>query len=180
MSAMNRQVGSEGWFIRGLSVLDAGLGYASRAAAFLVIPLAALLCLQWPLRDWVHAYSLQANDTAQLLFGVYISFAIAYAGRRRVHLTPDVVARRYPRRVRELVFKATSSLIMLPWTGFILYAAAPSVWQSVKQLESFPETFNAGYFVLKISVWLLALLLLLQTVVDIVDRRAPDEEGRAR
>ena len=34
------------------------------AASLLVLPLALLLCAQWPLRDWLQAYSLQANDTA--------------------------------------------------------------------------------------------------------------------
>jgi hypothetical protein len=37
-------------------------------ASLLVIPLALLLFIQWPLREWVQAYSRQANDMGQILF----------------------------------------------------------------------------------------------------------------
>jgi len=41
------------------------------------------------------------------------------------------------------------------------------MWQSIRQLEGFPDTFNPRYFFLKISVWLLALAVLLQALVDV-------------
>jgi hypothetical protein len=49
---------------------------------------------------------------------------------------------------------------------FVICAAWPSVAQSVGQLEGFPETYNPGYFILKLALLLLALLTLLQGVVD--------------
>jgi TRAP-type mannitol/chloroaromatic compound transport system permease small subunit len=55
---------------------------------------------------------------------------------------------------------------LVPWSLFILYAAWPMTAQSVWQLESFPETFNPGYFVLKIALLLAALLILLQALLD--------------
>jgi len=36
----------------------------------------------------------------------------------------------------------------------------------VRQLEAFPETYSPGYFVLKIALVLLAVLVLAQAVVD--------------
>ena len=36
----------------------------------LVLPLALLLLLQWPLRDGLGAYSREANDTAQAIFAL--------------------------------------------------------------------------------------------------------------
>lgn len=137
------------------------------AAAILAIPLALLLCLQWPLRDWFHAYSREANDLAQLLFGIYVGIGITYATRARSHLTPDVLAQRYPARVRARLIRLASICVVVPWTLFILYAATPMVWRSIMQMESFPDTFNPGYFILKISVWLLALLVMLQALVDV-------------
>jgi len=44
--------------------LSAGLDRVTRAAAWLVLPLALLLFAQWPLRDLVGAWSRQANDIA--------------------------------------------------------------------------------------------------------------------
>ncbi|MGZ3240876.1 MAG: TRAP transporter small permease subunit [Burkholderiaceae bacterium] len=161
------QKNQSSWLLRRLRRLDSRLARITSATTILVIPFALLLCFQWPLREWVHAFSTQANDLAQLLFGIYVSVGVTYATRVHAHLTPDVVARRYPSRVRSLLLKYASIGIVLPWTAFILYASAPMVWQSIKQLEGFPDTFNPGYFILKISVSLLALLMLLQAVVDI-------------
>ena len=40
-------------------------------------------------------------------------------------------------------------------------------WRSAFQLERFPETYNPGYFILKLAVVALALLVLLQALVDV-------------
>ena len=56
-----------------------------------------------------------------------------------------------------------------------VYAAWPSVAQSVRQLEGFPETFNPGYFILKLALLMLALLTLLQGVIEAF--RARGEAG---
>ena len=45
-------------------------------------------------------------------------------------------------------------------------AAWPSVWHSTLALERFPDTFNHGYFLLRIALVLLALVALLQAIVD--------------
>jgi hypothetical protein len=41
------------------------------------------------------------------------------------------------------------------------------VLSSVLALERFPDTSNPGYFIVKIAVWLLALLVLIQGIVDL-------------
>ena len=38
---------------------------------------------------------------------------------------------------------------------------------SVLSLERFPDTFNPGYFLIKVALWLLALLVLIQGVIDL-------------
>ena len=44
----------------------------------------------------------------------------------------------------------------------------------MRTLESFPESLNPGYFVIKIALWLLAVLLAAQAVLDLAQalRRA--------
>jgi hypothetical protein len=39
---------------------------------------------------------------------------------------------------------------------------------SLLQLERFPETFNPGYFVVRLAAIVLALLALLQALVDLL------------
>ena len=58
------------------------------------------------------------------------------------------------------------AFLVLPWAGFILVAGAPGVWQSVRGLEAFPDTFNPGFFLVKLAAWLLALLAAAQALRD--------------
>lgn len=150
-----------------LALLDRAIGRMIAAASFLVLPVSLLLFLQWPLREWVQAYSRESNDVAQLLFALYVSVAITAATRDRAHVAADAFAHRYRAPVRVRLARIGSFLALIPWSMFLVYAAWPSVAQSVRQLESFPETFTPGYFVLKVALLLLALLALLQGVIDV-------------
>jgi len=146
-----------------------------RAGSILVLPVGLLLFLQWPLREVVQAYSREANDLAQCLFALYVSIAITSATRRRAHLATDIVAQRYSQRTRRTLARAGALFVLVPWSLFILYAAWPMTAQSVRQLEAFPETFNPGYFVLKIALLLAAQLVLVQALLDTFRDRGPRE-----
>jgi TRAP-type mannitol/chloroaromatic compound transport system permease small subunit len=151
---------------RALATLDRLIGLLLGAGAVLVLPLSLLLFLQWPLRDLIQAYSREANDLAQILFALYVSLAVTYASRHRTHLAADSLAQRYSAVTRERLARGASLCVLVPWAAFIIYASWPVVVQSVRQLEAFPETFNPGYFVLKLALFLLALLVLLQALLD--------------
>lgn len=154
------------------SRLDRAIARLLAGASLLVLPVSLLLFLQWPLRDVFHAWSREANDLAQWLFALYISAALTCATRLQAHPAAQVLAQRYPERLRAGLRRAASLLVLLPWSAFILYAATPAVWQSVLQLESFPETYNPGYFLVKVAAWLLALLVLLQALLDLIPEEA--------
>jgi hypothetical protein len=51
-----------------------------------------------------------------------------------------------------------------PWAAFVLWSAWPQVAASVRSLEKFPETFNPGYFLIKIALALMVLLVLADAV----------------
>jgi TRAP-type mannitol/chloroaromatic compound transport system permease small subunit len=155
------------------AMLDRAIGAAVSAMSVLVLPVSLLLSLQWPLRDLVHAYAREANDLAQWLFALYMSAAITYATRRDTHLAAHAIAHRYSDATKARLRRAASLLVLLPWSLFILIAAWQPLVQSVGQLESFPDTFNPGYFLIKIAAWLLALLVLLQAIVELLP--APKE-----
>ena len=143
----------------------------------LVIPLSLLLFLQWPLRDLVGQYSREANDLAQILFAFYVSLAVTYATQHGNHLAADSVARRYPATLRVAMLRIASLLVLLPWSLFILYASATSVLSSIVQLEHFPETFNPGYFLIRLCVWLLAILVCAQALLDTLRPLYPPQTG---
>jgi hypothetical protein len=62
--------------------------------------------------------------------------------------------------------RVAALLCLVPWSLFIVIEAWPSVAQSVGQLETFPDTYDPGYFIIRASTWLLALLVLLQALLD--------------
>ena len=146
---------------------DAALDRATRWGSLLVLPLSLLLAAQWPLRDVVGAGSRQANDIAQWIFAVYVALALRHATRVRGHMATDALAARYAAPTRRALARWGEALCVLPWALYVLVAAAAPTWQSLRQLEAFPETFNPLYFIVKCSVWLLALLVALQALVHV-------------
>lgn len=151
-----------------LERVDRGLGAVIALGRWLVLPVSLLLFLQWPLRELVHAYSIEANDLAQWLFALYVSLALTFATRERTHLAADTLAQSYSAATRRRLARIAALLGLLPWSLFLLIAGAPAIWASVVALERFPETSDAGYFLVKASTLLLALLVLLQAILDVL------------
>ncbi len=131
---------------------------------WLVLPIGLLLFLQWPLRDLVRAWSREANDLAQWLFALYVAAAVTAATRAGSHLATDAVARRYAASTRRRLGHAGALLALLPWALFVIATAAPATWQSLRQLEAFPETGNPFYFVIKLAAVLMAVLMAREAV----------------
>jgi TRAP-type mannitol/chloroaromatic compound transport system permease small subunit len=154
-----------------LARFDRAIGAVVAGGRWLVLPIAVILFVQWPLRDLVRAYSRDSNDLGQWRFALSVSFAMTFATRERTHLAADALARRYSVRTRDLIARAGAAFCVLPWSLFILVAGTPAIWLSVRQLEGFPDTYNPGYFIVKASAWLLALLLFVQAALDLLRPR---------
>lgn len=132
-------------------------------AGALVVPLALLLFAQWPLRDWVQAYSRKANDAAQILFAVYAAVAITAASRSKSHLAPAEYAHAATKKIAS--WRAWALLACVgPWAFFMLWTAAPQMLASIASLEKFSEGLTPGYFILRIALVLLAVLVLIEAI----------------
>ena len=153
-----------GW----LDATDRALGRLIAAGSWLVLPVALILFLQWPLRDFVQWGSREANDLGQWVFALYVSMAMTFATRERAHLAVDAIAHDYPARVRAAIARWGSVICVVPWTVFMIWTVEPTVERSVISLERFPDTFNFGYFLIKVATLLLAVLALMQTLLDAV------------
>ena len=154
-----------------MKLADRAVGAVCAAARWLVLPLSLLLFLQWPLRDLVQAYSREANDAAQVLFALFVAVAITAATRQRSHLAVDTFAHRMPARWRSIIARAAAILVLAPWAALLIFAGAVPAWQSIAELEGFPETMNPGYFVIRVAAVLLAILVLAQAVIDVASPR---------
>jgi TRAP-type mannitol/chloroaromatic compound transport system permease small subunit len=156
-----------------LDALDRLVRATIGAGQWLVLPVLLLLFAQWPLRDWFHAYSREANDLGQIFFALYVAIALTAATRAGTHLAADALARSYSARTRLLIVRLGALFGLLPWALFMLIAGRKIVFWSVMQLELFPDTFNPGYFIIKIAMALLALLVIAQAILDIARPKIP-------
>ena len=152
--------------------LDRLVGAILSAGRWLLLPVVALLFLQWPLRDIFRLWSRDANDLGQWLFALYVAMAFTAATRAHTHLAADALARHYSERARALLARLGALVGLVPWALFVIIGGANLVISSVRSLEAFADTYNPGYFIIKLALWLLGGLVLLQAIVDIARPRA--------
>lgn len=129
--------------------------------ATLVLPLALLLCIQWPLREFVQAGSRQSNDVGQIVFALYVAVAVSAASWRATHLSVRSDAQ--TDRTRGLVQTGLRLLAVLPWAVWTLACALPGIVLSVRTQEKFSETLTPGYFLIRVALALLMVLVLLES-----------------
>ena len=157
-----------------LTIVDRLIGRLIGAGAWLALPLIVLLFLQWPLRDLVRGYSREANDLGQWIFALYVALSVTAATRAGTHLAADMLAQTYAARTRRVLAKLGALLGLLPWALFVLIAGRQIVLSSLRALEAFPDTFNPGYFIIKVALWVMAVLILAQVAVDLGRRPSQD------
>ena len=152
----------------GLRVLDQVVECALAAAKWLVLPVVTLLFLQWPLRTMLGLYSREDNDLGQWLFAIYVAASITAATRARAHLAADTVARNYSQAIRETLARAGAVFGLIPWSVIVLVTSWSIVRDSTLLLERFPDTGNPGYFIIKLALLLMALLVLMQGLLELM------------
>ena len=159
-------------FLRGLDRLT---GQVVAVAKWLALPLIVLLFLQWPLRDLLRGFSREANDLGQVAFALFVAVSVTAATRAGTHLAADLLAQRYSARTRRRLKQMGAAAGLLPWALFVLIASKATVLSSLRDLESFQDSGNPGYFLVKLALWLMAALILAQSLVDIFRPPAADD-----
>lgn len=149
-------------------MIDLVMRRALALARWLSLPVAILLFLQWPLRDWLQAYSRETNDLGQCAFALLVGLGITAATRANAHIRTGMIADRFQPAVRRAILRASLIGIVLPWATFVGWAAAPPILQSLRLAERFPDTGNPGYFVIKLALGVMLLAVVLQTLRGIV------------
>ena len=123
-----------------------------------------------PLRDIVRGWSREANDLGQIAFALFVALSVTAATRAQTHLAADLVAQRYSERTRAWLARAGAVLGLLPWAVFVLIASRTSVLTSLGVHESFQDSGNPGYFLIKLALWLMAVAAIGQALIDIFRR----------
>ncbi len=150
-----------------LARLHHSVSLLSRLARWLSLPLAALLFLQWPLRELIHAYSREANDMAQWISALYVSVAVSAATRTATHLSAQAYG-----HIHSSVYTSWRTIIgvvtLFLWGGYVFFALTPTAWRSLIGIERFAETLNPGYFLIKLAAVLLTVLVMLDAALDML------------
>jgi TRAP-type C4-dicarboxylate transport system permease small subunit len=152
---------------RGLShllawTLDGTLGLLK----WLVLPISALLFLQWPLREYVQQFSREANDLGQILFALYVAASVSAATRAGSHLTASNAAHGYSPTAQRAIRVTSNVGAVIPWLAFIAWSATPMIVSAASNFERFQDSLNPGYFIVKLALWLLAGTLLIASMLD--------------
>jgi TRAP-type mannitol/chloroaromatic compound transport system permease small subunit len=160
------------FFLRGLDRL---IGQVVAVAKWLGLPLIVLLFLQWPLRDLFRGFSREANDLGQVAFALFVAVSVTAATRAGTHLAADLLAQRYTARTRRRLKQIGAAAGLLPWALFALIASKTTVLSGLRDLESFQDSGNPGYFLVKLALWVMVALILGQSLVDIFRPLAADD-----
>ena len=146
------------------------------AAKWLALPIVVLLFLQWTLRSIVGLYSREANDLGQWLFALYVAASITAATRAKAHLAADTMARNYSAATRQWLARAGALFGLIPWSVIVLVTSWGLVRDSMLLLERFPDTGNPGYFIIKLALLLMALLVLIEGLLELAPVRQPSSQ----
>ena len=136
-------------------------------AKWLALPVVTLLFLQWPLRSIVGLYSREANDLGQWLFALYVAASIPAATRAKTHLAADTISRNYSDAMRQWLARAGALFGLIPWSMIVLVTSWSIVRDSTLLLERFPDTGNPGYFIIKLALLILVLLILIEGAIGL-------------
>lgn len=151
-----------------MRLLEACIEYVLAVAKWLALPIVTLLFLQWPLRNWLGLYSREANDLGQWLFALYVAVSITAATRAKAHLAADTLSRNYSVTARDWLTRAGALLGLVPWSLIVLVASWRLVRGSTLLFERFPDTGNFGYFIIKLALLLMALMILVEGLLDLI------------
>jgi TRAP-type C4-dicarboxylate transport system permease small subunit len=146
---------------------------------WLVLPISALLFLQWPLREVVQQFSREANDLGQILFALYVAASISAATRAGTHLTASSAAHHYNPRTLQAFRIVANVGAVIPWLAFVAWSGSPMILSALNNFERFQDSLNPGYFIIKMTLWLLAVTLLIASILDCWPRQVPPVSNRA-
>jgi TRAP-type mannitol/chloroaromatic compound transport system permease small subunit len=150
-----------------LRILDRLIGAIVATAKWLALPLVVALFLQWPLRDLVRLYSREANDLGQVAFALFVAVSVTAATRARTHLAADLLAQHYSARTRRYLARIGAAIGLLPWAILVLLISRTTVVSGLQHLEAFQDSGNPGYFLIKLALWLMAITVIAQALVEL-------------
>jgi TRAP-type mannitol/chloroaromatic compound transport system permease small subunit len=149
-------------------LIEALVDWIGHVMAWLVLAVVFLLFVQNPLREYLGRGQFFANDMGQLAHAAVFMIGVAYAWRWDRQVRVDLFYGRMSPRAKAVVNLLGTVFLLLPWLLLVTWDAVPTVIDSVRMVESFPETGSPGFFVMKSLLVVFAAMMGLQAMAVIV------------
>lgn len=150
-----------------IAKISAAIGNLLSGLKWSALVVALLLFAQWPLREFIQAYSREANDLGQWLFALFVAGSVTAATRADRHIAADGIAKNYAPRIRRRLQTFGIVFGLIPWALFVAWSGWPVVRNSAAALERYQDTGNPGYFIVKSALLVMVVLMLIQAVCDL-------------
>jgi TRAP-type mannitol/chloroaromatic compound transport system permease small subunit len=149
------------------NAIEAVVDRIGRVTAWLVLAVVFLLFVQNPLREYVGRGQFFANDMGQLSHAAIFMIGVAYAWRWDRQVRMDLFYRSMGPRTKAVVNLLGTVFLLLPWLGLVTWDAVPTVIDSARIVEAFPESGSPGYFLMKSLLLAFAATMSLQATAVI-------------
>jgi len=150
-----------------LSFIGSISKWTGRIVSYLVVIMMVILVYEVTLRyvfnnptNWVH-------ELAGFLFGSYFLLLGGYALYAEIHISMDLLYKRWSPRTQAIVGVVTYPLSLL-FLGILFYFGGEWAWESVMSFEHSRSAWNPPIYPFKVMVPLAALLYLLQGVARFI------------
>ncbi len=138
-------------------------------AGWLNLPLIALMVLDVILRKLFSVTATWVIELEWHFFAVIFLLGIPYALQRDRHVRVDLFYEKFSPRERALVDLVGSLIFLIPWAAVLLYTGSHYALEAFSSGEGSPNPGGIPRFwPIKMMIPLMALLLLLQAVLEIV------------
>lgn len=141
--------------------------WVGRAAAWLIVPMFALLLADVIMRYVVGNVAIWTSELAQLVFGVYSVIAGGFLLVSRGHVNVDILYGKYSRKTKARVDLATSFLFIF-FMIVLIWQSADMGWESMEKLETSHSLWNPPIWPVKIMIPVAGVLLALQGIVRMI------------
>jgi len=164
-------------FVKAVTAVNEWIG---RCAAFLILPIFALLLLEVGLRYLLASPTVWTNELAQMFFGSYALLSGGYLLARGGHANVDIVHSILPPRIRAAVDIFTSVLIFI-FIGALIWFGGEMALRSLGRMETSMSAWNPPIWPVKALIPIAAILVLLQALaklirdIQIASGKAPPE-----
>ena len=153
------------WIDRTTPVVDAISTWAGKAAAWLIVPMFAVLVYEVLVRKFAHP-TMWANDIATMAYGAHFFLAAAYTLRLQKHIRTDFLSRNWSLKTQVRMDLAQYILIFLPGMVMFTWISYEFARESWELREALMTTWRPPAYWYKAVIPLTCLLLMIQGVSE--------------